>query len=216
MEVLCILRRTPSGVHATLLFTILQIKWCDTCVFRIWNGTISTPVHQVRQLGGRRGVGHDGKSQSASAARWAEKRGLCRSCGRCGHCPPQQAAVEHNHSSKHPRRNTGGRVACLPLAGLNRSRPCSRRSRTTPSSATCWPWSTPLPATTRRQAQAFQELLARCPDYAPGYHQAGRTLVRVGRVDDAKGVLRQGIPIALRANNEHAAGEMRELLESLE
>jgi predicted Zn-dependent protease len=65
-------------------------------------------------------------------------------------------------------------------------------------------------------ARAFQELLARCPAYAPGYHQAGRTLVRLGRVDEAKAVLRQGIPAALGANNEHAAGEMRELLESLE
>jgi hypothetical protein len=75
MEVLCILRRTPGWVHATLLLTILQIKWCDTCVFRIRSGTVSTAVHQVRQLGARRGVGHDGKSQSASAARWAEKVG---------------------------------------------------------------------------------------------------------------------------------------------
>ena len=64
--------------------------------------------------------------------------------------------------------------------------------------------------------RSFQELMGRCPDYAPAYHQAGRALVRLNRLAEAREVLGKGIPIALSANNQHAAGEMQELLLSLE
>ena len=64
--------------------------------------------------------------------------------------------------------------------------------------------------------RCFQDLIARCPDYAPAYHQGGRTLVRLDRIAEAQEMLRKGIPIALKNNNQHAAGEMQELLESLE
>jgi Flp pilus assembly protein TadD len=67
-----------------------------------------------------------------------------------------------------------------------------------------------------KSAECFQTLLQRCPDYVPAYHQAGRTLVRLNRLEEAKAVLRLGIPVALRTNNEHAAGEMQELVESLD
>jgi thioredoxin-like negative regulator of GroEL len=64
--------------------------------------------------------------------------------------------------------------------------------------------------------RCFQDLQARSPDYAPGYHQAARALIRLNRVSEAKAVLRQGIPAATRKNDLHAAGEMQELLASLE
>jgi hypothetical protein len=62
----------------------------------------------------------------------------------------------------------------------------------------------------------FQDLMVRCPEYAPGFHQGARAMLRINRTDDAKTALRQGIPAALRLGNEHAAGEMQELLNSLE
>ena len=59
-------------------------------------------------------------------------------------------------------------------------------------------------------------LFAVAPGYPPAYHMAGRTLQRLNRIDEARGVLNEGIPIALARNDTHAAGEMQELLESLE
>jgi Flp pilus assembly protein TadD len=62
----------------------------------------------------------------------------------------------------------------------------------------------------------FEKLMAAAPDYPPAYHMAGRTLQRLGREDEARTVLQKGIPIALAKNDSHAAGEMQELMESLE
>ena len=64
--------------------------------------------------------------------------------------------------------------------------------------------------------RCFQDLVARSPDYAPGYHQTGRALVRLNRITEAREILTKGIPIALGQNNQHAAGEMQDLLVSLE
>ncbi len=65
-------------------------------------------------------------------------------------------------------------------------------------------------------AEAFRELIGVAPEYAPAYHMGGRTLQRLGRLGEARRLLEQGIPIALRIGNEHAAGEMQGLLESLD
>ena len=62
----------------------------------------------------------------------------------------------------------------------------------------------------------FAKLLEVAPSYAPAYHMAARTLQRLDRVAEARTILEKGIPIALANNNSHAAGEMQELLESLE
>jgi len=65
-------------------------------------------------------------------------------------------------------------------------------------------------------AQAFSDLIAIAPKYPPAYHMGGRTLHRLGRIKEARLLLQQGIPIALGMGNEHAAGEMQGLLESLD
>ena len=65
-------------------------------------------------------------------------------------------------------------------------------------------------------ARCFQELIRAAPHYPPAYHQAGRTLQRLGRVAEAKAVLAQGIPVAQKIGDLHAAGEMSELLQSME
>jgi Flp pilus assembly protein TadD len=62
----------------------------------------------------------------------------------------------------------------------------------------------------------FRDIIARAPDYPPAYHMAGRTLQRLGRLDEARSLLNDGIPRALKQGNSHAAGEMQELLESLD
>jgi Flp pilus assembly protein TadD len=62
----------------------------------------------------------------------------------------------------------------------------------------------------------FRELLQVAPSYPPAYHQAGRALQRLGRLAEAREILEQGIPIALQQGNQHAAGEMQELMENLD
>jgi Tfp pilus assembly protein PilF len=62
----------------------------------------------------------------------------------------------------------------------------------------------------------FEEIFLVAPDYAPAYHMAARALVRLGKIDEARATLQRGIPAAQQQGNVHAAGEMTELLESLE
>lgn len=62
----------------------------------------------------------------------------------------------------------------------------------------------------------FQEIFTRAPDYPPAYHQAGRALQRLGRLPEARDVLTRGIGVALKSGDQHAAGEMQELLNLLD
>lgn len=62
----------------------------------------------------------------------------------------------------------------------------------------------------------FQELIQIAPDFAPAYHQAARTLQRLNRLAEARALLAQGVPVAEKQGNYHAAGEMTELLQSFD
>ena len=62
----------------------------------------------------------------------------------------------------------------------------------------------------------FGDLIALAADYPPGYHMAARALVRLNRIVEAKALLERGIAAAEGVGNFHAAGEMRELFDSLE
>lgn len=53
------------------------------------------------------------------------------------------------------------------------------------------------------------------PAYVPAFFMAGQQLAQLGRVDEARGILREGIDEARRQGNSHAAGEMAEFLASL-
>ncbi len=64
--------------------------------------------------------------------------------------------------------------------------------------------------------QRFRELFAVAPTYLPGYMQAGQTLARLGRADEAREVFRQGIAVAQQQGDQHALGEMQGMLEDLE
>ena len=61
----------------------------------------------------------------------------------------------------------------------------------------------------------FDILLAAHHDYTPGYFMAGQTLVKAGRIDEAKARLREGIASAQRTGNAHALSEMEQLLDEL-
>ena len=66
-----------------------------------------------------------------------------------------------------------------------------------------------------RSLALLAELAAGDPPYVPAMFMAGQQLVRLDRIDEARGVLREGIETARRLGNSHAAGEMSELLVSL-
>jgi hypothetical protein len=61
----------------------------------------------------------------------------------------------------------------------------------------------------------FAELARDNPPYVPAFFMAGQQLTRIGRITDARTVLRDGIEAARTQNDSHAAGEMSEFLASL-
>ncbi len=61
----------------------------------------------------------------------------------------------------------------------------------------------------------LQGLIEVAPNYPPAYHQGGRALQRLNRIAEARALLSQGIPIAQKQGNPHAAGEMMELMQTL-
>jgi tetratricopeptide (TPR) repeat protein len=61
----------------------------------------------------------------------------------------------------------------------------------------------------------FAELTRDNPPYVPAFFMAGQQLVRLGRLEEARAVLDDGIEAARAQNDLHAAGEMSEFLASL-
>jgi hypothetical protein len=51
--------------------------------------------------------------------------------------------------------------------------------------------------------------------YVPAFFMAGQQLTRLGRIEEARTILRDGIDEARRQGNAHAAGEMSEFLAGL-
>jgi tetratricopeptide (TPR) repeat protein len=66
-----------------------------------------------------------------------------------------------------------------------------------------------------RSLAEFNGLMRDEPPYVPAFFMAAQQLARLGRVDEARAVLRDGIEQARAAGNAHAAGEMSEFLASL-
>ena len=58
-------------------------------------------------------------------------------------------------------------------------------------------------------------LMADDPPYVPAFFMAGQQYAKLGRVDDARASLREGIDQARKQGDAHAAGEMSEFLTSL-
>ena len=61
----------------------------------------------------------------------------------------------------------------------------------------------------------FDRVLGTHPDYVPAYFMKAQTLAGDGRDVDAAATLTDGIAVADRVGNAHAAGEMRGFLETL-
>lgn len=59
------------------------------------------------------------------------------------------------------------------------------------------------------------ELIADQPPYVPAFFMAAQQLVDLGRIDEARTFLRDGIDEARRQGDSHAAAEMSELLANL-
>ena len=66
-----------------------------------------------------------------------------------------------------------------------------------------------------RALAEFSILLEKNPDYTAGYFMAAQTLAKIGRVEEAREMLRKGIASAERTNNAHAKSEMEGMLAEL-
>lgn len=64
-------------------------------------------------------------------------------------------------------------------------------------------------------ATHFQRLLEENPQYVAGYFQFGQLLGRVGRVEEARKVLSDGIVMAQKTGDAHARDEMEAALSTL-
>jgi len=62
---------------------------------------------------------------------------------------------------------------------------------------------------------ALADAIACDPGYVAAYFHRGQILVEQGSIDDARKTLRDGISIARRTGDAHAAEEMTGLLDSL-
>jgi tetratricopeptide (TPR) repeat protein len=63
--------------------------------------------------------------------------------------------------------------------------------------------------------QLFEELLKLDPDYVPAYFQAGLTRLDQNDFDQARDWLERGIEVAQKVGDDHALGEMQEVLDTL-
>lgn len=64
--------------------------------------------------------------------------------------------------------------------------------------------------------KTFAELIAKFPDYVPAYLHAGNTLVALGRKEDARRVLTDGVEASTRKRDFHAKGEIEAALAELD
>lgn len=61
-------------------------------------------------------------------------------------------------------------------------------------------------------AEQFRKLLETHPAYVAGYFQFGQLLARVGKVEEAKKLLSDGVVVAQKAGDMHARDEMQAAL----
>ncbi|HYP09619.1 MAG TPA: tetratricopeptide repeat protein [Bryobacteraceae bacterium] len=61
----------------------------------------------------------------------------------------------------------------------------------------------------------FHTLLGSNPDYSAGYYHAGRTLERVGKIDEARAMYEKGIEATTRTGDAHTRSELQAALDLL-
>ncbi|MFI5087954.1 MAG: tetratricopeptide repeat protein [Terriglobales bacterium] len=59
----------------------------------------------------------------------------------------------------------------------------------------------------------YNAILQSNPDYVPAYQMAGQTLMNAGRNSEARKMFEDGIAMARRSGNQHAASEMQGMLD---
>lgn len=64
-------------------------------------------------------------------------------------------------------------------------------------------------------ADHFHKLLETNPGYSAGYFQFGQLLARLGRIEEARKLLSEGIVVAQKAGDMHARDEMQAALDLL-
>jgi len=64
-------------------------------------------------------------------------------------------------------------------------------------------------------AHEFRALVANDPEYAPAYFQGGQTLERLGRLEEARELYREGVAVTTRKGDQHARSEMEAALDLL-
>ena len=67
-----------------------------------------------------------------------------------------------------------------------------------------------------RSLSDLRDLMGKQPPYVPAFFMSARQLVHLGRSDDAKTCLRDGMQQAQQQGDSHAANEMSEMLTNLE
>jgi tetratricopeptide (TPR) repeat protein len=61
----------------------------------------------------------------------------------------------------------------------------------------------------------YEELLAANPNYAAGYYHGGRTLEKLGRLDEAREIYEKGIEVTTRTGDAHTRSELQAALDIL-
>ena len=61
----------------------------------------------------------------------------------------------------------------------------------------------------------FATTIQHNPDYVPAFQMSAQTLLKLGRTDEARQRLTDGLAAAARTHNEHAASEMQAMLDDL-
>ena len=61
----------------------------------------------------------------------------------------------------------------------------------------------------------FEELLRYNPNYAAGYFHGGRTLEKLGEIEQAREIYRKGIEVTTATGDEHTRSELIAALQSL-
>jgi Tfp pilus assembly protein PilF len=61
----------------------------------------------------------------------------------------------------------------------------------------------------------FETTTEHNPDYVPAYQMSAQTLLKVGRIEEAKARLEAGLAACKRTGNAHAASEMEAMVEEI-
>jgi Tfp pilus assembly protein PilF len=69
---------------------------------------------------------------------------------------------------------------------------------------------------TQQAVEWFRKTLAKDPGYSVAYHQAALAYEDAGEIEQAKQLYREGIAVARKKGDDHAAGEMEAALSMIE